>query len=348
MGNIGPTRREVLDTQRPPRRPLRLAMAVAALVAVSACEPAPGPGGTTSSTATSTSTSVTSSSTPSSAAQPTGISGVIWLDTDQDGIREPGEPPIAGASVMIDGWVSAPTDADGTYSFANLEALTGEPVVGKGVAFAVNSETWVDSTLYYLGQYRFSPEGIGPEATDSDVSQNGGYALIEAGAQTIDVGVAEQHGSGSFSSGSTTGSVSSHGGTTVSGRAWNDLDGDGVRENGEPPLPGVKIWDNGWVFSDCCGNPDGITGADGTYTFGPETHTTPLETQGGMGTGYLIFVEPPAAPAGQKWVATVPDAGGNDTLDSDAYVMTPGYTWYQFVLEYGTQTRDVGLRLVAQ
>ena len=318
-------------------------LAVAALFA--ACEPAtPTPTTSTSSTAASTAQSTAATTTTSTSGTPTSVSGVIWLDLDEDGIREAGEPPISGASVMIGNWVSAPTGADGTYSYPNLEALTGSAVAGAAITFAVNAVSDQNSLYYWQSMYLFSPSGVGPEATDSDVSETG-VAYLTTGAQIIDVGVPRQHSSASFSAGSTTGSVSTHGGTRVTGRAWNDLDGDGVREAGEPALSGVQLWDPGWFITDCCGAPSGTTASDGTYDFRPDGGTgTAVEGQFAMGTGYFVRLSAPTPPAGMKWVPTAPDAGGNDTLDSDAYLFASGDVG--FVLEYGTQTRDVGFRLV--
>jgi hypothetical protein len=62
-----------------------------------------------------------------------GVSGVVWNDLNQDGIRGIDEPGVAGAAVQIDLIgdvtleVATITDADGGYAFNNLpEALYRE------------------------------------------------------------------------------------------------------------------------------------------------------------------------------------------------------------------------------
>lgn len=87
-------------------------------------------------------------------------------------------------------------------------------------------------------------------------------------------------------------------GGTVGDLVWNDLDGDGLQDAGEPGLPGVTV-----TLSDAAGAPLGttVTDASGWFQFG------------GLCAGsYQVAV---ATPAG--FLAVPCDQGADDNLDSD-------------------------------
>ena len=48
-----------------------------------------------------------------------GISGVLFRDDNGNGVRDPGEPGLAGIPVNVGGW-AAQTDADGRFSVWGL------------------------------------------------------------------------------------------------------------------------------------------------------------------------------------------------------------------------------------
>jgi len=100
-------------------------------------------GGVDTPTATSTATppattTPTFTSTATSTATPVeadaSISGIVWDDENRDGIRDPGEPPLAGVTLEISYlgiWYSSRvTGPDGRFSFASL--LPGEYGVRAG------------------------------------------------------------------------------------------------------------------------------------------------------------------------------------------------------------------------
>jgi len=83
---------------------------------------------------------------------------------------------------------------------------------------------------------------------------------------------------------------------------WNDLDGDGIQDEGEPGLGGVRV-----IMTDLAGNllDEDISQGNGYYILG-----------GDLCAGdYLISVDESTVPEGL--VPTVCDAGTDDTLDSD-------------------------------
>jgi hypothetical protein len=63
---------------------------------------------------------------------PAGLSGGKFVDSDQNGMRDPGEPPVAGVIITLTGTndlgqpvlVQTQTAADGTYSFTGLRPGT--------------------------------------------------------------------------------------------------------------------------------------------------------------------------------------------------------------------------------
>lgn len=92
--------------------------------------------------------------------------------------------------------------------------------------------------------------------------------------------------------------------TAIGGRVWADRDGDGIQGASEPSVGSVLVElldaGSGLVVS------FDVTGADGTYLF----------TLSSFVPHRLRFNTP------SGWVLTTPDLGGDDTLDSDADLLT--------------------------
>ena len=111
----------------------------------------------------------------------------------------------------------------------------------------------------------------------------------------------------------------------IGDRVWEDSNGNGIQDSGEPGLPNVKVelysGSGAWLASR-------LTGASGQYSFGGLTE----------GSQYFIRVEPPPDMA-----FSPADVGGDDTVDSD---VDPG-SWVSpaFSLDdYVDRSRwDVGL-----
>ncbi|PHN07243.1 hypothetical protein CRP01_06335, partial [Flavilitoribacter nigricans DSM 23189 = NBRC 102662] len=207
----------------------------------------------------------------------------VWEDLDGDGIQDPGEPGVAGVTVNLkdeNGNVidNTTTAADGSYSFTNLEPGT------------------------YSVQFTDLPAGFsftdlnagGDEALDSDAdpAMNGmtETVTLESGDNypDLDAGILQGASLGDF--------------------VWEDLDGDGVQDPGEPGVAGVIVNlkdENGNVIDNT------TTAADGSYSF------TNLEP----GTYSVQFTDLPAG-----FSFTDLNAGGNEALDSDADPAMNGMT----------------------
>ncbi len=86
----------------------------------------------------------------------------------------------------------------------------------------------------------------------------------------------------------------------VGDRVWEDTDGDGIQSGGEPGVPAATV-----LLLDAAGSLVGaqLTDASGGYGFSGLT----------FGADYKLRFVPPT-----DYVLTLPDQGGDDTLDSDA------------------------------
>ncbi len=150
---------------------------------------------------------------------PIGMAAVgdfVWNDLDGNGMQNIGEPGIANVlvelnenGIPID---STTTDAAGSYEF----------IVEPGTY----------SLSFYLPEgFEFSPANQGADAVDSDVEielagfgQTALYTLIEGEfLDTVDAGM--------------------HGGqlATIGDFVWDDLDGNGIQDLGEPGIPAVLV-----------------------------------------------------------------------------------------------------------
>ena len=215
------------------------------------------------------------------------ISDKVWFDADADGTLGGGEPGISGVTVdLLDATGSViattSTDASGNFTFSGLP--------GGGADYTIKITDTGGALNDYYGT---TAPAIATELdidnltadVDNTTTPNFGYSL-----------------SGSI-------------GDTV----FNDLDGDGTQDAGEPGIAGVSVeiyLDDGdgifepGVGAGLDGNPIGTTttAADGTYLFT------------GLGDGDY-FINIPTQPSGfnpttsETQAATI--SGGNNILDRD-------------------------------
>ena len=212
---------------------------------------------------------------------PVGLSGTVFTDRNGDGIRGGGEAGAAGQTVQLldaTGAVIATTvtGTNGAYAFADLAPGTYQI----GILAPPGS--------------RFSPRDQGDsDANDSDVGADGRSAPI------------------TLASGAAAGSVSAgiYTPAGVSGTAFTDSNGDGLRNTGEDGLAGITV-----QLLDTAGAvvASTTTGAGGAYGFADQA----------PGRYQLQFL----APDGSRFTAR--DQGDDDTLDSDvtANGRTAGFT----------------------
>ncbi|MFO0929436.1 MAG: SdrD B-like domain-containing protein [Gemmataceae bacterium] len=207
-----------------------------------------------------------------------GVGDRVWDDFDRDGVQDSGEPGLSGVTVVLldnyNMWLATATSNwDGGYQFGSLPAGSYRLLV-----FA------------YPSGYQLSPQDQGSDDTlDSDIDPStGGSAAftLSAGQVRTDVDV------GLYSAGS------GGSGGSIGDRVWDDLDQDGVQDQGEYGLGGVTV-----NLLDSYGNwlTSTTSGWDGSYTFS------------GLSAGsYRIEV---VAPWGYQ--LSPQDQGYDDALDSD-------------------------------
>ncbi len=208
------------------------------------------------------------------------IGDYVWLDVNGDGIQSGGsETGIPGVVVTLydaatNVLSTTTTDSTGYYSFTNL--VPGAYFVG-----------FTPPSGYMLTQ---QDQG-GDDTVDSDADPVTGFTaltVLESGEYdpTWDAGLLRLASLGDF--------------------VWNDLNGDGIQDAGEPGVSNVTV-----TLYDASSNVVGTTTTDsnGLYLF---TNLVP-------GT-YFVGFTPPAG-----FVFTQQDQGGDDTLDSDVNPST-GFT----------------------
>ena len=219
--------------------------------------------------------------------QPAELGNYTWIDDNVNGQQDPGEMPLAGVVVILDGTTGSgetiqetqTTDANGLYLFTDLQPGTYK------VTFETPNGTYV-STLVNQGD----------DATDSDADpamggMTGNYTLASGDSDlSVDAGFYEGASIGNF--------------------VWEDVDGDGTQDAGEPGIQGVTVELTG---TDQFGNPVNettTTDVDGSYLFDDLV----------PGDYKLTFT----TPAG--YTTTDVDQGGDDTNDSDADPAMGGMT----------------------
>jgi uncharacterized repeat protein (TIGR01451 family) len=182
------------------------------------------------------------------------LGDLVWNDRNNNGIRDAGEPGIAGVLVYIDANSdgiydpaterSAITDLNGFYLVDNLPAGT----------YLARVEI---STLPQGSTQTYDLDGLG---TPHRASRT---LAISQDATDVDFGYRANASFGDF--------------------VWNDLDGDGVQDPGEPGIPGVRVYAdmNGNGIFDSATEPSATTDSNGAYSIGnlvPGTYTARVDT----------------------------------------------------------------------
>jgi protocatechuate 3,4-dioxygenase beta subunit len=165
--------------------------------------------------------------------RPASLSGVVFVDTDGDGVQDAGETGIPGVDITLTGTdlfgapvaTTATTAFGGTYSFAGL--LPGTYVIAEA-----------QPSGYFDGADAAGSAGgtVGADVISDIVLGSGttatGYLFAERAA------------------------------VSIGGTVFADLDGDGVQDAGELGIAGVTI-----DLTGPSGPDSTVTGADGSWSF---------------------------------------------------------------------------------
>ncbi len=229
---------------------------------------------------------------------PSSLGDFVWNDVNANGIQDGSEVGINNVTVNLyangtctgTAQSSTTTNASGIYGFSNLipgtycVEMAGSNFSGAGVLTGWNS----------------SPKDQGGDDTrdsDGDLVTHRSHAIsLAAGANdpTIDFGFWNPSSLGDF--------------------VWNDYDGDGIQDVGEPGLANVAV--NLYANGACTGAPQSstTTNASGIYGFSnliPATYCVQVAGSNFSGAGVLVGFN-----------SSPKDQGGDDTKDSDGDTIT--------------------------
>jgi uncharacterized repeat protein (TIGR01451 family) len=174
---------------------------------------------------------------------PLEIGNRLWFDTDFDGVQDPGELPVAGATVNLYAangttvLATAVTDSGGNYYFSNAPGTTTANAIYGLTALTPESDFFVrvDRAADFapggpLNGYSPTQTTAGPDASvESNGQLVGGVdqAAVKTGLpgvndHTIDFGfITPTYAVGDY--------------------VWFDSDKDGTQDPGEAPVPGVTV-----------------------------------------------------------------------------------------------------------
>jgi uncharacterized repeat protein (TIGR01451 family)/gliding motility-associated-like protein len=245
---------------------------------------------------------------------PAGLGDFVFVDTDKDGIQDPGEPGIPGVTVTlyVNGVASATTvtNASGAYSFTGLTP-------GSSTSYSVGFTAPAGYTATLANQG-------GDDAQDSDAD------LITGRTQSVTLAPGEFNptlDAGFYIPSASLGDF-----------VFVDTDRDGIQDGGEPGIPGVVV-----VLLDGTNTPiaSTTTNASGIYSFTGLTPGVPYSVSFVSPTGYTSTSaqvggndtqDSDANPTtGQTRSVTLAPGENNPNLDAGFYLPTAGLGDFVFV-----------------
>jgi uncharacterized repeat protein (TIGR01451 family) len=231
-----------------------------------------------------------------------GLSGQVYVDSNKDGRLTAGEPPIAGVTVTLTGHnnsgtpvsVTTVTDAAGHYEFLGLA-----PSDAAGYTITETQPPSYADAQETVGLIDGTPVGaIGPDRITGIVYPGG----VSATGTNYNFGET---------------------GGSLAGLVFNDVNKNGVQEQGDLPISGVTVTVTGVDAMGQAVNRTAVTGPDGRYRF--------VDLPMSDAAGYTVTETQPAAydSVGEK----AGTAGGTVTPNQIKVVLTtanPNITGYDF------------------
>jgi hypothetical protein len=243
---------------------------------------------------------------------PVQIGNRVWIDTNSNGVQDPGESPVAGVTLSLFNANNvlvgtAVTNASGEYYFSSnvTEAAAGDGdhrggglTAGSTFSIKLNNAANFASGGPLEGYELTSPtQSSSSSALDTSIDSNA--STVSAVAQMSVPVLLSGQNDHTFDVGFVRPAVS------VGDYVWWDADKDGIQDAGETGIPNVTLSitkADGSPVVDVNGQPvtTTTTDADGYYSFGK----LPFGQ-------YKVTVTPPAG-----YVATVANAGSDTGVDS--------------------------------
>ncbi|GEM_PF-5695833 len=233
------------------------------------------------------------------------ISGQVWSDQDNNSIQDAGEPGVPGVVVrLLDGAANElakdTTDSGGNYSFSGLAAGSYQ------IHFIVSTAP--------IGLRKIAQQHVTLLIDqDSDPDAQGYTDIINIAAATNDVPDIDMGLQVSPTA-------------TISGLAWQDLDGNQLLSAGDTTVSGIAV-----MLRDSAGMLiyQDTTDATGKYSFSPVEYGK-----------YVVVFDTASFPA--SLVPVAKDQGNDDNVDSD---VNPDGRTDTLVVAGDLANVDLGLRL---
>ena len=218
------------------------------------------------------------------AEQSAGLSGHVYVDTDNDGVLDSGEAPISGVSINLSGKddngvdvdLNTTTDANGYYQFTGLKP---SDAAGYSVQETTQPAAWADGK-----------DAAGSAGGDASVNDIVTGIILTGTAFATDYDFGEVGGS-------------------LSGIVYTDLDDDGQKTGTESGIPGATLTLSCTDINNQPVSATTVTAGDGTYIFND------IPATGAPGCT-VSETQPPNTSDGKDKVGTLGGTLGNDILSA--------------------------------